>query len=120
MSLSSSLPNKPLNTNKRMNSIPIMVHTVNGLQEVGGAPLRDWLNYWKFVNADAKIYPEENIEVREHVSSRKRGQRGQRCQRPRANAYVPNSDDRIEQLIEAYANGYETPPVEESESEDDV
>jgi hypothetical protein len=67
------------------------------------------------VNKDAKVYPEENIEVREHVSSRKRGQRRQR---PRANAYVPNSDDRIEQLIEAYANGYETPPVEESE--DDV
>ena len=60
MSLSSSLPNKPLNTNKIMNSIPIMVHTVNGLQEVGGAPLRDWLNYWKFVNADAKVYPEES------------------------------------------------------------
>jgi len=109
MSLSSSLPNKTLNTNKIMNSIPIMVNTVNGLQEVGGAPLRDWLNYWKFVNADAKVYPEETIEVGEHVSSRKRGQRRQR---PRANAYVPDSDDRIEQLIEAYANGYESPSTE--------
>ena len=109
MSVSSSLPNKTLNTNKIMNSIPIMVNTVNGLQEVGGASLRDWLNYWKFVNADAKVYPEETIEVGEHVSSRKRGQR-QQGQRPRANAYVPDSDDRIEQLIEAYAtNGYESP-----------
>jgi len=115
MSLGSSLPNKTLNTNKRMNYISIIVPTVNGLQEVGGAPLRDWLNYWKVVNKDAKVYPEENIEVREHVSSRKRGQRRQR---PRANAYVPNSDDRIEQLIEAYATGYETPSVEERD--DDV
>ena len=88
MSLGSSLPNKTLNTNKTMNYISIMVHTVNGLQEVGGgAPLRDWLNYWKVVNGDAKVYPEETIEVGEHVSSRKRGQQGQR---PRANAYVPN------------------------------
>ena len=111
MSVGSSLPNKTLNTNKIMNYISIIVPTVNGLQEVGGAPLRDWLNYWKVVNADAKIYPEETIEVGEHVSSRKRGQHGERrqSQRPRANAYVPNSDDRIEQLIEAYANGYESP-----------
>ena len=113
MSLGSSLPNKTLNTNKIMNYISIIVPTVNGLQEVGGAPLRDWLNYWKMANADAKIYPEETIEVGEHVSSRKRGQRRQR---PRANAYVPGSDDRIEQLIEVYANnGYDT-----SSDNDDV
>jgi hypothetical protein len=115
MSLDSSLPNKTLNTNKKMNYISIVVPSVNGLQEVGGAPLRDWLNYWKLVNTDAKVYPEETIEVGEYVSSRKRGQR---CQRPRANAYVPDSDDKIEQLIKAYANGYETPSV--GESDDDV
>ena len=106
MSLGSSLPNKPLNTNKRMNYISVIIPTVNGLQEVGGAPLRDWLNYWK--ESNAKVYPEQVIEVGEHVSSRKRGQR---YQRPRANAYVPDSDDRIDQLIEAYANGYESPNV---------
>ena len=105
MSVGSSLPNKTLNTNKIMNYISIILPTVNGLQEVGGAPLRDWLNYWRVVNADAKVYPEETIDVGEHVSSRKRGQRGQR---PRANAYVPDSDDRIEQLIEEYANGYDS------------
>ena len=108
MSFDSSLPNKTLNTNKRMNYISVIVPSVNGLQEYGGAPLRDWLNYWKAANADAKVYPEEMIEVGEHVSSRKRSQH--RRQRPRANAYVPDSDDRIEQLIEAYAaNGYESP-----------
>ena len=99
MSLDSSLPNKPLNTNKIMNYISVIIPTVNGLQEVGGAPLRDWLNYWKETNA--KVYPEQVIEVGEHVSSRKRSL--YRGQRPRANAYVPGSDDRIEQLIEEYA-----------------
>lgn len=106
MNLASYLPNKPLNTNKIMNYISVVIPTANGLQEVGGAPLRDWLNYWKVVNADAKVYPEETIEVGEYTSSRKRGQRGQR---PRANAYVPDSDAEIEKLIEAYTNGYESP-----------
>lgn len=113
MNLGSSLPNQTLNTNKIMNYISVIVPTVNGLQEVGGAPLRDWLNYWKVANADAKVYPEETIEVEEYVSSRKRGQRRQR---PRANAYVPNNDDIIDQLIEKYANGYET---EDAETEDE-
>jgi hypothetical protein len=108
MNLDSSLPNKTLNTNKRMNYISVIVPTVNGLQEHGGAPLRDWLNYWKAANVDAKVYPEEMLEVGHHVTSRKRSK--QRGQRPRANAYVPDSDDRIEQLIEEYAkNGYESP-----------
>lgn len=114
MSSVSSLPNKTLNTNKIMNYISVIVPTVNGLQEVGGAPLRDWLNYWK--EANAKVYPEEKIQemVEAYVSPRKRCQRRQR---PRANAYVPESDDRIEQLIEAYANGYESSSVEESDTE---
>jgi hypothetical protein len=99
MSLDSSLPNKTLNTNKIMNYISVIIPTVNGFQEVGGAPLRDWLNYWKETNA--KVYPEQVIEVGEHVSSRKRSQ--ERCQRPRANAYVPESDDIIDQLIQAYS-----------------
>lgn len=69
-----------------MDRIPIQVLTENGHQIVGGAPLRDLLNYWKMVS---KVYPEEVIETGVYVSSRKRGQWRQR---PRANAYVPDSD----------------------------
>lgn len=76
--------------NKIMNQISIIVPTVNGMQEVGGVPLRDWLNYWK---ASATIYPsEENTEDQGsdvHESSRKRVRRQR--QRPRANAYVSDS-----------------------------
>jgi hypothetical protein len=107
MNLGSSLPNKSVNTNKRMNYISVIIPTVNGLQEVGGAPMRDLLNYWK--ESNAKVYPEQVIEVGEHVSSRKRSKI---YQRPRANAYVPENDDRIDQLIGTCVNGYESPNVE--------
>lgn len=74
-----------------MDQIPIMLQTSNGMQEVGGATLRDLLNYWNY----AKIYPEKEAEIEEgvYVSSRKRGQFRQR---PRANAYVPDSDEEKE------------------------